>query len=132
MEAASSRTSEEDLVLTEEQVAELLRRCEAASGRRLEQTRGFLRTPRNRANAVWELLVIEAFSTLGQVRPEPPGGGPDIQIELPSGTLLAVEVAYLRSRSAESDRISSLIVGAKAMRKEERAGAPRSMRVLWE
>lgn len=65
-------------MLKEEQVAELLRRCEAVAGRVLKQTRGNLRRAETRAAAVWELIVLEAVSQLGRVELESPVGGPDV------------------------------------------------------
>jgi hypothetical protein len=58
-------------VLLEEQSAALLRRCEEILAVELRQTRGHLRKAATRASAVWELLVIEAASTLAQLNMSP-------------------------------------------------------------
>lgn len=97
-------------MLKEEQVAELLRRCEAMAGRTLKQTRGNLRKAETRAAAVWELVVSEAASQLGLVELEPPGGGPDIQLRLPTGRWVSIEVAYLHRRFEDEERRESLLV----------------------
>ncbi len=73
-------------MLREEQVAELLIRVEKAVGKELPQTRGNLRNPENRAAAVWELLVMETASHIGQIEYEPEGGeSPDIRLHPKKG-----------------------------------------------
>lgn len=96
-------------MLYEEQAAELLRRCEAIAGRSLPQVRGNLRKAPTRAEAVWEMLVLEAASKLGQVECEAPGGGPDIRLLMPTGRWVSIEVTYLHPRfEADEDRCSSV------------------------
>ncbi|MBT9524817.1 MAG: hypothetical protein IV105_06125 [Rhizobacter sp.] len=90
-------------MLYEEQAAELLKRCEALAGRRLVQVRGNLQRASTRAEAVWELLVLEAASHLGKVECEGPAGGPDIRLLMPSGRWLAIEVTYLHPRFEEDE-----------------------------
>lgn len=97
-------------MLKEEQVAELLRRCEAIAGRTLKQTRGNLRKAETRAAAVWELIASEAASQLGRVELEPPAGGPDIRLELPTGRWVTIEVAYLYRRFEDEERRQSLVL----------------------
>lgn len=97
-------------MLKEEQVAELLRRCEAFAGRELKQTRGNLKKASTRAAAVWELVVSEAVAQLGRVEYEPPRGGPDIRLELPTGRWVSIEVAYLYPRFEDEERRTSLLV----------------------
>lgn len=92
-------------MLHEEQAAELLRRCEALAGRTLAQVRGNLRKSTTRAEAVWELLVLEAVSQLGEVQCEQPGGGPDIRLLMPTGRWVSIEVTYMHPRfEADEDR----------------------------
>lgn len=97
-------------MLKEEQVAELLRRCEAIAGRELKQTRGNLRKAATRAAAVWELIASEAASHLGRVELEPPAGGPDIRLELPTGRWVSIEVTYLHPRFEGEERRKSHLV----------------------
>lgn len=96
-------------MLKEEQAAELLRRCESIAGRALKQTRGNLRRAETRAAAVWELVVSEAVAQLGRVELEPPGGGPDIRLELPTGRWVSIEVTYLNPRFEGEERRKSLV-----------------------
>jgi hypothetical protein len=96
-------------MLYEEQAAELLRRCEALAGRRLPQVRGNLRKAGTRAEAVWELLVLEAAAYLGPVECEPPEGGPDIRLTLPSGRPVSIEVTYVHPRSEDMDHRCHLV-----------------------
>lgn len=96
-------------MLKEEQAAELLRRCEATVGRRLSQARGNLRNARTRAEAVWELLLLEAAAGIGPVEYETPGGGPDIRLELPTGRWVSIEVTYVHPRFEEDESRSRLV-----------------------
>jgi len=96
-------------MLTEEQAAELLRRCEQVAGRQLTQIRGNLRRASTRAAAVWELLVLEAAAQLGDVRCESEEGGPDVRLRLPTGRWASIEVAYLRPRFEDITRKSSMV-----------------------
>ena len=96
-------------MLYEEQAAELLQRCEGIAGRTLKQVRGNLGRAATRAEAVWELLVLEAASHLGAVQCEPPEGGPDIRLLLPSGRWLSIEVTYLHPRFEGEERMCDLI-----------------------
>jgi hypothetical protein len=86
-------------MLREEQVAELLIRVEKVVGKELPQIRGNLRNPENRAAAVWELLVMEAASYIGQIEYEPEAGeSPDIRLHPPKGRKIWIEAAYLYPR----------------------------------
>jgi hypothetical protein len=98
-------------MLYEEQAAELLRRCEALAGRTLHQLRGNLAKASTRAEAVWELLVVEAASQLGEVECEAPHGGPDIRLLMPSGRWVSVEVTYLHPRFEGEQRRWRLVTG---------------------
>lgn len=92
-------------MLLEEQVAELLQRCEKLLGHELRQVRGNLQEPQNRAAAVWELLVTEAASRLGSIQYEPdPGGCPDIKLQLPCGRAVWLEATYLYPRFWDEER----------------------------
>ncbi len=97
-------------MLNEEQVAELLRICEAVSGRELKQNRGNLRKASTRAEAVWELIVAEAASQLGRVEYESVQGGPDIRLALPTGRWVSIEATYLHPRFEDEDQRSSMLV----------------------
>jgi hypothetical protein len=94
-------------MLKEEQVCELLLRCEKILGHKLIQVRGNLRNAVSRSAAIWELLVIEATSYLGSIEYEPyPEGSPDIQLSIPQGRALWIEVAYLYPRFWKEERQS--------------------------
>lgn len=95
-------------MLKQDQAAELLRRCESITGKRLSQTRGNLSKPETRAAAVWELLVLEAASYLGKVEYEPEGKScPDVQLIDDKIGLLWIEAAFLYPRFWKNDRKSS-------------------------
>lgn len=96
-------------MLKEEQAAELLRRCEAVAGRELRQVRGNLRKASTRAEAVWELIVVEAVAQLGCVEYESTQGGPDVRLKLPSGRWVSIEVTYLHPRFDDEERRSSMV-----------------------
>lgn len=96
-------------MLREEQVAELLRRCESAAGRTLTQSRGNLRKASTRAAAVWELLFYEAAAQLGRVEGESPQGGPDVRLKLPTGRWVSIEVTYLHRRFDDDNRKSEMV-----------------------
>ncbi len=96
-------------MLKEEQAAELLRRCEALAGRELKQVRGNLRNAATRAEAVWELLFMEAVSKLGRIEVESSQGGPDIRLELPTGRWASIEVTYLHPRFEDEERRSAMV-----------------------
>ncbi len=86
-------------MLREDQAAELLSRCEAIAGLRLQNIRGQLQKAETRAAAVWELLSIEAFSCGGSLAYEPPGdSSPDIVFSIAQAPDLWVEIAYLHPR----------------------------------
>jgi hypothetical protein len=94
-------------MLREEQAAELLKRCESVTGKRLAQIRGNLQRAESRASAVWELLVIEETSRIGKVEYEPyEGGSPDILLHLPGGREIWIEVAYIYPRFWKQERLS--------------------------
>lgn len=97
-------------MLKEEQAAELLRRCEAIAGRELKQVRGNLRKASTRAEAVWELIVVEAAAQIGRVEYESTQGGPDIRLELPTGRWASIEVTYLHPRFDDEERRSAMVV----------------------
>lgn len=97
-------------MLLEEQAAELLRRCESIVGRRLDQVRGNLRNAETRAAAVWELIVLEEASRVGEVEYEPEeGASPDIRLTLASGRILWIEVAFLYPRFWKEERQSNAV-----------------------
>jgi hypothetical protein len=98
-------------MLIEEQAKELLIRCENIVGMKLRQTRGNLRSSTNRASAVWELIVLEAASKLGEIEYEPYFGGcPDIRLCIPNHRPLWIEVAYLYPRFWKNERKSNNVV----------------------
>lgn len=84
------------MLLTEEQAAELLQRCERIAGRNLPGLRGRLSRHEGRLAAVWEMLVVDAAARLGTVEYESPGGGPDIRLKLPTGRWVWIEVTLLQ------------------------------------
>lgn len=97
-------------MLREEQAAELLKRCEAVTGRRLEQVRGNLRKAETRSSAIWELLMLEEASRIGRVEYEPhPGASPDILLHLPDGKKIWIEVAFLYPRFWKQERLSNAV-----------------------
>ena len=87
-------------MITEEQAAELLRRCEQIAGRKLTGLRGRLRSAEARVAAVWEMLVVDAAARLGPTEYESPEGGPDLRLKLPSGRWVWMEVAFLQDAAA--------------------------------
>lgn len=94
-------------MLLDQQAAELLKRCEEIVGTELSQVRGNLSKAETRASAVWELIVLEAASQIGQVEYEPlPGGSPDIQLFLPENRAVWIEVAFLYPRFWKEERKS--------------------------
>jgi hypothetical protein len=111
-------------VLKEEQVAELLIRVERILGKELPQTRGNLRNPENRAAAVWELLVMEAASYIGQIEYEPEAGeSPDIRLHPERGRKLWIEAAYLYPRFWQQEQRSDH-VKQWLYKEAERRGIP--------
>lgn len=97
-------------MLFEEQVAELLRRCEKLVGKELSQIRGDLRSAQTRGAAVWELLVIEASSHMGALQHEPRKNGTlDLQVTRPDGRTLWVEATYLKTRFLDEERRSDAV-----------------------
>lgn len=97
-------------MLFEEQVAELLRRCEKLVGKELSQIRGDLKSAQTRGAAVWELLVIEASSHMGALQHEPRKNGTlDIQVTRPDGRTIWVEATYLKPRFLEQERRSDAV-----------------------
>lgn len=97
-------------MLLEEQAAELLKRCEVITGQRLEQIRGNLRKAESRSPAIWELLVLEEASRIGDVEYEPhPGASPDILLHLPEGRKIWIEVAFLYPRFWKQERLSDAV-----------------------
>ncbi|MCL4502860.1 MAG: hypothetical protein M1438_13590 [Deltaproteobacteria bacterium] len=98
-------------MLQEEQAAELLNRCEKLLGYELRKLRGDLQKAGSRAAAVWELLVIEATSIIGQIKYEPlKGPSPDILLSLPNGRSIWIEVAYLYPRFWREERKSDKVI----------------------
>lgn len=111
-------------MLLNEQAAELLKRCEEIVGTQLSQVRGNLSKAESRASAVWELLVLEAASKIGQVEYEPhPGGSPDIQLFLPGYRSVWIEVAFLYPRFWKEER-KSIAVTNWIFSEAERRGIP--------
>lgn len=97
-------------MLKEEQAAELLKRCETIAGRELKQIRGNLRRASTRAEAVWELIVVEAAAQIGRLEYESTQGGPDIRLELPTGRWVSIEVTYLHPRFDNEEQRSAMVV----------------------
>lgn len=98
-------------MLIEEQVIELLQKCERILGTQLSQIRGNLRKADTRSAAIWELLVLEAASNIGPIEYEPISGlSPDIKLLLPHGRTIWIEAAYLYPRFWRQERQSSEIV----------------------
>jgi hypothetical protein len=98
-------------MLLEEQAAELLNRCEKILGIRLTQVRGNLKKAETRIPAVWEMLVLEAASEIGQVEYEPEiGGSPDIRLSLANSRPIWIEVAFLFPRFWKEERKSQEVV----------------------
>jgi len=97
-------------MLKEEQAAELLRRCEAISDRRLDNLRGNLRRAETRAAAVWEMIVFEASSQLGHVEYEDPNGGPDLKLHFSEDRFAWIEIAYQNPRFEDEVRRSSAVM----------------------
>ena len=97
-------------MLLEEQVAELLRRCERLVGKTLPQIRSDLRSAQTRAAAVWELLVIEASSHMGTLQHEPvEHGSLDIAVTRPCGRRIWIEATYLKPRFLDEQRKSDAV-----------------------
>ncbi len=97
-------------MLREEQAAELLKRCEVITGQRLEQVRGNLRKAESRSSAIWELLVLEEASRIGDVEYEPhQGASPDILLHLPEGRKIWIEIAFLYPRFWKQERLSNAV-----------------------
>jgi hypothetical protein len=97
-------------MLKEEQAAELLRRCEAISDRRLDNLRGNLRRAETRAAAVWEMIVFEASSQLGHVEYEDPSGGPDLKLYFSEDRYAWIEIAYQNPRFEDEERRSRAVM----------------------
>ncbi|WP_243055290.1 hypothetical protein [Pseudomonas sp. BP01] len=93
-------------MLKEEQVRELLIECERLVQQPLVQIRGNLTKSENRSAAIFELLAIQAFATLGKVEYEPTHNSPDIRLTLPDGTQAWVEVAFLYDKFWKQERQS--------------------------
>ena len=97
-------------MLFEEQVVELLRRCEKLLGKELSQIRSDLKSAQTRGAAVWELLVIEASAHMGALQHEPRQNGTlDIQVSRPEGRTIWVEATYLKSRFLDQERRSDAV-----------------------
>lgn len=97
-------------MLREEQATELLRRCELITAQRLKKIRGNLRKAESRAAAIWELLVIEEVSRIGEVKYEPhQGSSPDILLSLSNGREIWIEVAFLYPRFWKQERQSRAV-----------------------
>jgi hypothetical protein len=97
-------------VLKEEQAAELLRRCEEDIAKRpLPALRGRLRSERERAAAVFEMIALEACAQLGRVEYEDPAGGPDLKLWLSQDRFLWIEISYLYPRFEDEERKSRVV-----------------------
>lgn len=98
-------------MLTEEQTAALLSRCESLVGITLSQVRGNLKRARSRAAAVWELIVLDEMARTGPVRYEClRGPSPDICLALPSSQQVWIEVAFLYPGHWREERQSQAVV----------------------
>lgn len=94
-------------MLSEDQAAELLKRCESIVGKTLKQVRGNLKKAETRASAVWELLVLEEASNIGQMveyEPITDGKCPDILLTLKNRRKIWIEVAFLHPRFGKEER----------------------------
>jgi hypothetical protein len=121
-------------MLNEDQVIELLAACEARLGHKLDATRRSLKTARNRAAAVWELLVIDAALALGGVEHERAISDDqhskkvDIYLDLGEQRRVWIEATYLNERSSDNELRSDLLRSQFHMKGQER-GIPRQL--LW-
>lgn len=98
-------------MLRNEQVVKLLKICEKLVGKELPQVRGHLSKDASRAPAIWELLVLEAASEIGEIEYEPiPGGSPDIHLQFPNGRGIWIEVAFLYPKFQKEERVSDKII----------------------
>ena len=94
-------------MLKEDQVIELLERCEKLIGFKLSKIRGHLKKASSRSDAIWELLVLEATSKIGLVEYEPKQGeSPDIKLVISNGRDIWIEVKYLYPRFWKDKRKS--------------------------
>jgi len=95
-------------MLLEEQVSELLKRCEKITGQYLKQLRGNLKQIETRAAAIFELIVIETVSKVGIVEYEPLESepSPDIRLTLPNKEKIWIEIKYIISRFWKEEKQS--------------------------
>jgi hypothetical protein len=93
-------------MLKQDQAAELLRRCELVTGRKLASVRANLLNAALRASGVWELLCIDAFAQIGGVAYETQKGKsrPDLQLSIAGCPDVSIEAAYVYPRQWENDR----------------------------
>jgi hypothetical protein len=97
-------------MLKEDQTAELLVRCETKLGKPLVQIRGLLKKPKQRASAIWELLVMDATMNVGTVTYEPKdGGSPDLCLIANQSRPIWLEVAYRYPRFQDLERRSRMV-----------------------
>lgn len=97
-------------MLKEDQVAELLARCEAITKTSLNQIRGNLRQAESRSAAIWDLLVLEEVSRIGSVEYEPgENASRDILLSLETGNKIWIEVAFLYRRFWKQEKASGAI-----------------------
>jgi hypothetical protein len=93
-------------VLAEHQVRHLLDEGERRIGRRLDGIRGQLRSESNVRSAIWELVVIDAFSAVGAIdyeRKTGMGKTPDLHVETQDCSFW-VEAAFLHPRFADIEK----------------------------
>lgn len=101
-------------MLNEDQVQDLLERCEASLGHSLGGVRAGLGTRQNRAPAIWELLVLDAMLQLGHVEYERPIAGPgstrpDFRLTLGEPRGIWVDATYLTERFVDNQRRADLL-----------------------
>lgn len=95
-------------MLSEPQTNELLESCERSLGQRLTHTRAQLTNPDQRAGAIWELMVVEAVSSLGESQYEPGRhGSPDVRVQLGSGRAICFEATFIYPKFQSEERATT-------------------------
>ena len=109
-------------MLANSQILHLLARCETASGRVLTKIRHDLQS-KQWMSAVWELVVGEAASLLGQINYEvsKEGGRPDWLLQLPHGQRIWIDAAFRFEPRANIERPSDHPLYRVLDRKEDQA-----------
>lgn len=99
-------------MLKDEQAVSLLRRAETVLQQQLPILRGHLAKAEHRSGALWELLVIDEASRLGQIDYEPHDAGrsPDLQLHLPNSRSIWLEATFLYQSFWEQERVSNELI----------------------